>query len=1148
MSITRRKLLQGGAGAVFTATLGARVDAASALTAPAGRPDVRSCASLLPAFQAPPQTWRPRGWWHWMSPNITPEGIVADLDWMQRVGLGGFHQFTGNGGNPYVPSPIGYMTPEFKNAWKTAVEGAAARGLEAVVTSSAGWSITGAPFVAPEDGMKKHVWTETWVEGGAPVTVKLPLPPTASGSFLDKSTAGVPTYYKDQAVFAYRVDDDAASPAPKVYFSGYRDAANGTPVTNGESGVLLSSADAAKLLNDSITDPSFLSPVDGSSWVRFEFDTPVALRGVSAALNGGEFGGWQNLIESGNTTVQVQRSVDGGTWSADVAARDQTGRNIVIGAQRSVAVTDQTPAKHWRVVFATTTDPLAITKLQPRTVPTVHKWEHKAGFGQVGNFYLIDTPDGDGRGVEKSSVTDLTASMDAATRTLTWTPPLGRWVVVRLGYSLTGHQNRPAPPDATGLEVDKLDADRVRDYANTYLDQFLSVLPEDLVGERGLSGFLTDSYEAGYQTWTDTILNQFARRRGYDARPWLPVLVGTVVQSARESDKFLWDWRTTLAEALADNHYGTIDEVVRERGLERFYVEAQEDKRGWFGDDTRIRIRGDIPMGASRSVTTQLGGVVGEQFRLDMKGASSIQHVYGREYAACETFTITNIRWMPRDLKPFADQLLVAGVTQFVFHSTDHQPLDGGPGTSLGPGWFYNRNQTWSEVSAPFVDWLARTSGLLNQGTNIADVAYFYGQEAPLTGQWLPAPGGFGTQPDIPRTCQYDFVNDEIVLEELKAKQGRLVTSGGASYRLLYLGGMSNRFTLDVLEKIAHLVRSGAAVCGPKPSMSPSLADDDTRFQRLATQLWGDGTETVRRVGHGHVMTGLTPDEALAKIRVEPDWGFEPEEAPLTFVHRSTDDVEIYFVVNNDHFNPVSATLSLRAAGETVELWDAVSGKAWLTSFDSTSGRTLVPLTLGAAESLFVVIGKGRRGRATLPPISEAIHTPTDDGWDLTFSPPRGTPDALRLTTLTDLSQSSTTNVKHYSGTMVYTTTLTTDLDPDELDGARALLDLGAANEIAQVRLNGADLGIAWRAPYRLDVTDALQPGANALEVRVTNGWANRIIGDLQPGVTETYSTRYNGQSFGVNRTTPLNPSGLVGPLRLVVERGRHEVRPPNPM
>jgi hypothetical protein len=1144
MTVSRRKLLQGVAGATVTVALGARASVAPAFAR--AKEIVGGRASLLTAFKAPPNAWRPRGWWHWMSPNITTEGILKDLDWMQRVGIGGFQQFTGNGGAPYVPSPVAYMSPDYKDAWRIAIEGAAARDLEAVVTSSAGWSITGAPFVAAEDGIKKHVWTETWVEGGAPVTVALPQPPTASGTFLDRSIADVPTYYKDQVVFAYRVDNDTTAPEtlnPQVFFSGYRAMANGEPVTNGDRGVELSSGDAAKVLNDSVTDPTYLSPLNGSSWIRFEFDAPIALRAMSVGLNGADFGGWQVLIERGNTTIQVQRSDDGITWSADLAVKDQTGSNIVIGAQRSVAVAESAPARHWRAVFVTTANPLQITKLQPRTVPTAHKWEHKAGFGQVGNFYLIDSPDGELRGVAKSSVRDLTELMDAA-GTLRWTPPSGRWVVVRLGYSLTGHRNRPAPPDATGLEVDKLDPERVRDYVNTYLDQFLSVLPDDLVGEHGLSGLLADSYEAGYQTWTETILEQFTARRGYDARPWLPALVGVVVESASATDKFLWDWRKTLGESLADNHYGTIKEVIQERGLERFYAEAQEDRRGWFGDDTRIRARADIPMGAGRTASGP-ALVFSEQFRLDMKGASSVQHVYGRECAAAETLTFANIRFMPREIKPFLDQVLVAGATRFVFHSTDLQALDGGPGTSLGVGWYFTRNQTWAEVAAPFVAWTARASGLLNQGTNVADVAYFYGQDAPVSGLWQPAPDGTGTQPDIPRTCQYDFVNDEIILDELRTKSGELVTTAGATYRLLYLGGMSERFTLDVLQKIVHLVRSGAAVCGPKPTMSPSLADSDLRFQSLVRQLWGDGTETIRRVGRGFVMTGLSPDEALERIGAAPDWRVEPQTSPLSLVHRSTDEADIYFVVNNDQSNAVDATLSLRAVGETVELWDAVSGKAWLTSFDSRSGRTVLPLRLGAAESIFVVIGKGEPTEVTVPAITEQSQPPADSGWEVTFSPPRGTPTSLSLATLTDLSQRSETNVRYYSGTVIYKSTLTTNLDPQTLGDARIFLDLGLAHDIAEVKVNGVDVGIAWRAPYRVDVTDVLRSGANAVEVHVTNSWTNRIVGDLQPGVTETYSTRYNGQTFGVNRTTPLSPSGLVGPITLVVERGRLEVQAP---
>jgi hypothetical protein len=1138
---SRRTVLKGGLGAATAAALGGNLRMpAAAADAPAST----AAHELLPSFLTPPRSWAPRVWWHWMSPNITRDGIIKDLDWMRRTGIGGFHQFTGDGGRSvYVPEPAVYMTPEFKDAWRTAIEGAAERKLEATLSSSAGWSITGAPFVAGPDGMKKHVWTETRVTGdNRKLRLSLPRPPEAKGTFLDsmvtqKSLNPQPDLYVDQRVFAYRVDDTADS-APSVSFSAYSATASGAVETNGDAGVQLNATDAAKMGNDSVADPLYLRKT--RPWVRFEYAEPITVHAFTVAA-GGSFDGWVNLIESGNA-IAIYSSTDGTTWGSDLALKDATGSNLYNGVQRTIAIRP-TAARYYKVQWLGGAD-IALRKLVLRTAPTVHKWEHKAGFGAVGNFYKIDTPDGTRTGVPKSAVIDLTSRM-AADGTLEWSAPRGHWVVVRLGYSLTGHENGPTAATATGLEVDKLDARRVRAYLNTYLDEFESIVPDELWGGDGLSGVLCDSFEAGFQTWTDTILDKFSKRYRYDPGPWLPALTGTIVENAAETDRFLWDWRNLLSELLAEAHYGTIRDVVHERGLQRFVSQAQEDRRGWFGDDLAMRARADIPMGASRSVTTTLGGVVQEQFRLDMKGASSLAHVYGRPYAACEAFTITGGRYVPRDLKPFADQLLVAGTTQFVVHSSDHQPLDGGPGTTLdGIGWYMNRNQTWAEQAKPFATWMGRTSGLLNQGTNVADLAYFYGQEAALSGQWLPAPAGTGVQPDVARHHQYDFVNGEMLLDELHIKNAELVTRSGQSYPLLYLGGMADRMTLPVLAKIREFVRHGGAVCGPKPTGSPSLGDNQTTFSRYARELWGDGTETFRTVGKGSVMAGLDPDTALARIHVAPDLAFEPAEAALTFVHRRTANTDIYFVVNNDHSNPVTTELSLRTAAAGVELWDAVTGEVRRATFTTSSGRTTVPMTLRAADSIFVVVTRGRSGSATIPPISEQPTPTTIGAWDLTFSPPRGTPDSLRLETLVPLSGHSVTDVKYYAGTVVYHTTLTTDLDPATLRDARILLDLGEANEFAEVTLNGTDMGeILWRAPYRLDVTGVVRKGANTLEVRVTNTWFNRIVGDLQPGVTTRYATRYNNETFGASAGAALLPSGLVGPVSLIVQRGPKPIR-----
>jgi hypothetical protein len=349
-----------------------------------------------------------------------------------------------------------------------------------------------------------------------------------------------------------------------------------------------------------------------------------------------------------------------------------------------------------------------------------------------------------------------------------------------------------------------------------------------------------------------------------------------------------------------------------------------------------------------------------------------------------------------------------------------------------------------------------------------------------------------------------------------------------------------------VLRKIRHFVRAGVAVLGPRPTMSPSLADSDRAFQQIATELWGDGMEEYRRVGAGAVMTGLTADQALARIGEAPDFGFGAGR--LTFVHRRTDDLDIYFVVNDDHANAVETTVDLRAGASRVELWDAVTGEAWLSSFTSRDGRTQVPLRLGAADSVFVVLHRGGKGAAArasadLPAIRETPLTATPAAWDLTFDPPRGTPDSLRLDQLVSLETSSEFNVKYYSGTMVYRTTLDVTADQAALDAGRLMLDLGKVNDFAEISINGVAVDTTlWRAPYRLDVSGHVRPGANELEVRVTNLWWNRVVGDLQPGVTQKYAESPDGTRLAAKGSSKPIPSGLVGPITLFTETGRQWV------
>jgi alpha-L-rhamnosidase len=139
---------------------------------------------LADEFQSPPNSARPRVWWHWMNGNVTIDGIEKDLDWMSRIGIGGVQNFDASLATPQIVAKrLVYMDPDWKAAFRRAVEIADQKGMEFAIAASPGWSETGGPWVKPEDGMKKLVWSETLIAGGKRFAGPLKPLPTATGPF-----------------------------------------------------------------------------------------------------------------------------------------------------------------------------------------------------------------------------------------------------------------------------------------------------------------------------------------------------------------------------------------------------------------------------------------------------------------------------------------------------------------------------------------------------------------------------------------------------------------------------------------------------------------------------------------------------------------------------------------------------------------------------------------------------------------------------------------------------------------------------------------------------------------------------------------------------------------------------------------------------
>jgi alpha-L-rhamnosidase len=510
----------------------------------------------------------------------------------------------------------------------------------------------------------------------------------------------------------------------------------------------------------------------------------------------------------------------------------------------------------------------------------------------------------------------------------------------------------------------------------------------------------------------------------------------------------------------------------------------------------------------------------------DMKGAASVAHVYGQNLVAAESMTSAVSYWAdsPRTLKRVIDLEFVTGINRPVIHTSVHSPDEAGePGLSLLIfGQFFNRHEGWAEVARPWVDYIARNSYMLQQGRYFADVAYFHGEEAPLTALYGDHPVA-----DAPTRYAYDFVNPGAVMDVLGNDGADLVAPSGARYKVLYLGGSSHKMTLPMLKRLAALVEGGATLVGNAPQGTPSQADSSAEYSALVEKLW-PGTAQAQ-VGKGRVIAGNDIEAALASLGVTPDFRFSgAADAELPFVHRRLADGDSYFIVNRkDRAESVEARF--RVAGKVPELWDAETGKTRAVSYRIDGNETVVPLSLKAEGSIHVVF------RTPASAGSQSVTTPQvkplatlSAPWNVAFQSGRGAPASITLPALQPLNEHAEAGVKYFAGLATYSQAFT--LPRGAKAGAPLWLDLGEVREVAEVRINGQLVGHAWHAPYRIDISGAVKKGKNSLEIRVGTLWVNRLIGDAQPGATKITST-----ALATYRAdAPLQPTGLIGPVTLL--------------
>ena len=1003
-------------------------------------------------------------YWYWISGNVSAEGARKDIAAMKRIGIDRAYIGDISGGEDGV-GPVKTLSPEWKAALNAAFDAASESGVEIGLFNSPGWSQSGGPWVSPEMAMRRFAFSLAVVDG-----------PRDGATIAAPRFEGAPAEdARDFAVLAY--------PAP----TGFSDRLerNGDEIRADDKGRLV---------------------------VMLESDRPFLAQGAEIALADGSASGtvtveaqapsgWRKLAETPfHRTVQAQDITFAPHAPVPVAFPPATARKfrVTIAAKgaasyASVAVTGAPLVEMpWEKSLARMFE-------SPLPMWNEYKWPAQPECAA-------------GTALDPSRAIVLTDRLGDDGR-LDWQVPTGRWVVARISVAPTGTKNAPANPEATGYETDKMSREHIAAHFDAYLGRILADASPS--GRKTIRHAVLDSYEKGGQNYTDRFAEKFKSSFGYDPVPHLPAAAGLAVGGRAESDRFLWDLRRFVADEVAYSYVGGLRAAANAHGM-KTWLECY-GHWGFPGEFLQYGGQSDAVAGEFWSE-----GTLGD---IENRAAASCAHTYGKRLVWSESNTCAGRPFArgPMDLKLRTDRFFAEGVNATILHLYIHQPDERAPGVMAWFGSEFNRHNTWFPHLDLYTAYLKRCGWMLRQGLNVADIAYFIGEDAPcMTGPVDPAP---------PPGRQFDFINAEVLNESASVDaRGRIVLPHGTAYEVLVLPKLET-MRPRTLATIERLVRAGALVIGPKPLRSPSLAGQpasDEEVKLIAARLWGEADD-----GKGAVSSKLSLADALASRGSAADAVTPPG---IAFAHRTVAAAEIYFLANLSGAAVPLASVSFRVVGRVPELWNAANGEILAAEdWREENGRTIVNLSFARHESVFVVFPAAASKLPCGKDAGECSVVAVDGPWTATFAADglhRGPKEPVVLNELTDLSRSADETLKFYSGPVSYRARFSlSDV------GRHAVLDLGEVAVTAKVKVNGVYAGGVCFAPYRLDVSRFVRRGDNELEVEVCNLWVNRLAGDngLDGRATWTSDTWTREKCY--TRETPLPKSGLIGPVRIFVCR-----------
>lgn len=882
-------------------------------------------------FSTPPDQYRPETWFHLIGGNVSASGLSVDLAAVSAAGFRGVQLFHGRGRVwPGVSPQIQTLSSNWDELIAHVGRETEELGLDFTMQNCPGWAMSGGPWITPDVAMRHLIWSDFQLSGGRTFNDSLPLPQPSTEDWRD---------YREVAVLAFPTPDGGATDLlkPVSVSSNLKDQPWDSLLNGEEVAVELPAADQ-------------------ETWVEVSFANPVNIRSLSIPPI-------EILMKRRNFDPSSSVSIAAwtGTEWKPVGTR-QIPRGNWQDRLPEIPLTLAFPdhaATRFRITFHNDF-PMSLAYLRLGSRAVTNDWRGQAGFALRSRDYTDPPAQNTAAYLDPATIIDLTDRFQNGT--LNWTPPPGQWTVLRFGNVNTGVKNKPAPPEATGFECDKLSPLGAEAHFAGYIGRLTE---KGAPVENSLDGMLIDSWECYTQTWTPTMAKDFAERRSYPLLPWLPALAGYVVKDHHTSERFLRDWRATISDLLVDNYFGRMAELGRERGLKLSFETALGDVSP--GDILQYYSKADVPMCEFwQPNDPHFGGFETKPIH----PAVSAANVYGKSVIAVEAFTNVDFQWNehPFVLKHRADQHFALGINHLVFHTYTHNPRqDLVPGTSFGGriGTPFIRGQTWWDYMPDFTDYLARCQRLLQTGRPVKDVLWYLGDDVDHKPQQRhPFPNGY----------KFDYVNFDALVNRISVKDGWLVTPEGIRWRVLWLPATTCQGLLpETLAKIKSLLEAGATVIGPPPMRNPSLMGSDVvlnderartqvQWEALIGAMWGydKALSGDRVIGKGRLIWGTEIGIALNKLKISPD---VPDTKSLSWAHRQTEDTDIYFL-SADRITPFQGTLRFRTSGSP-EFWDALTGQVMpVPAFTRVGEYVHVPVNLPAAGSIFVVFRK--KGSAAL--------------------------------------------------------------------------------------------------------------------------------------------------------------------------------------